>query len=132
MITKDDVVEQLMTDELIQQSYVYSRRSKKYWKIINPLTIELSNGKIISIPKGFTYDNSSVPQFLWGLIKPVNDGLLAALIHDYLYVNNDKHNMTQKECDKEMLFWLNIINDDNIDNYLRYFAVRLFGWTKWK
>lgn len=131
MITKENVITNLLTDELIQQTYVYSRKSKKYWKIIIPITIQLSTGAIISIPKGFEYDNASVPQFLWGIVKPVNDGLLASLIHDYLYINKHKHNMTQKQCDDEMLFWLKIINKEPIDNYIRYYAVRLFGWTKW-
>lgn len=130
-ITKDNVVEQLMTDELIVQSYVYSDKSSKYWKIQQPITIMLSNRKVVNIPKGFVYDMSTVPKWLWSFVRPFNDGLFGYLIHDRLYVIRD-HNMTRKQVDKEMLFWLNITNKNKFDNYLRYYIVRLLGWLWWK
>lgn len=132
MITKYNIVSKLLKDDLIKQSYVYSYRSKKYWKVIEPLTIELSTGKIINIPIGFYYDMSTVPKFLWGIVRPFNDALFAYLIHDYLYIHQEKHNMTRKEADKEMLYWSNIVNRRNkFDNKMRYFFVRVFGWLYW-
>jgi hypothetical protein len=130
MITKENVIEQLMTDEIITQSYVYSNKSQKYWKIQQPITVKLSNGKVINIPKGFTYDMSTVPKWLWSIIRPYNDGLFGYLIHDRLYVIRD-HKMTRKQADKEMLFWTNITNDNKFDNKLRYTIVRLLGWLWW-
>ena len=103
-ITKDNVVEKLMTDELIIQSYVYSDKSSKYWKISEPITVNLSNGKIINIGRGFYYDMSTVPKWLWSIVRPYNDGLFGYLVHDRLYVIRD-HNMSRKEVDKEMLFY---------------------------
>ena len=129
-ITKDNVVEQLLSDELIVQSYVYSDKSGKYWKIQNPITVELSNGEVINIPKGFVYDMSTVPKWLWSFVRPVNDGLFGYLVHDVLYVNKVK-GMTRKQVDKEMLFWTNITNDNKFDNKLRYTIVRLLGWLWW-
>jgi hypothetical protein len=129
-ITKDNVIEQLMTDDLISQSYVYSDKSSKYWKIQEPLTITLSNGKIINIGKGFYYDMSTVPKWLWSIVRPFNDGLFGYLVHDRLYVIRD-HNMTRKQVDKEMLFWTNITNSNKLDNYIRYFVVRAIGWWVW-
>ncbi len=129
-ITKDNVVEKLLTDELIIQSYVYSDNSSKYWKIAQPITVVLSSGKIINIPKGFYYDMSTVPKWLWSIVRPYNDGLFGYLVHDVLYVNRN-HNMTRKECDKEMLFWTNITNSNKFDNKLRYYVVRLLGWLWW-
>lgn len=129
-ITKDNIIEKLLTDELIVQSYVYSEKSAKYWKIQEPLTITLSNEKIINIGKGFYYDMSTVPKWLWSIVRPYNDGLFAYLIHDRLYIIRD-HNMTRKEVDDEMLYWLKIINKNKFDNYLRYFFVRTFGWLWW-
>jgi hypothetical protein len=41
-ITKDNVIEKLMTDELIIQSYVYSDKSSKYWKISEPITVNFT------------------------------------------------------------------------------------------
>ena len=129
-ITKDNVIDNLMTDELIVQSYVYSNKSSKYWKIQQPLTIILSNEQIINIGKGFCYDMSTVPKWLWSIVRPFNDGLLGYLIHDRLYVIRN-HNMSRKEVDKEMLFWTNLTNNNKLDNYIRYFFVRLFGWLWW-
>ena len=129
-ITKDNIVEQLLSDELIVQSYVYSDKSAKYWKIQNPITVELSNGEVINIPKGFVYDMSTVPKWLWSFVRPVNDGLFGYLVHDVLYVNKVK-GMTRKQVDKEMLFWTNITNDNKFDNKFRYTIVRLLGWLWW-
>jgi hypothetical protein len=131
MIIKENVIEQLMTDEIITQSYVYSNKSQKYWKIQQPITVKLSNGKVINISKGFTYDMSTVPKWLWSIVRPFNDGLFGYLIHDRLYVIRD-HNMTRKQVDDEMLFWTNITNQNKFDNYFRYYMVRLFGWLWWK
>jgi hypothetical protein len=130
MITKDNVIEQLMTDELITQSYVYSNNSQKYWKIQQPITVKLSNDKIINVPKGFLYDMSTVPKWLWSIVRPFNDGLFGYLVHDRLYVIRD-HDMTRLQCDKEMLFWTNLTNDNKFDNYIRYAFVRLLGWLWW-
>jgi hypothetical protein len=129
-ITEDNVIEQLLSDELIVQSYVYSNKSKKYWKIQQPLTVVLSTGEIINVPKGFVYDMSTVPKWLWSFVRPFNDGLIGYLIHDVLYVQR-AHGMTRKQSDKEMLFWTNITNKNKFDNYLRYYIVRLLGWLWW-
>lgn len=132
MITLSNAVENLLKDDVIQQTYIYSYKSKKYWKLTQPITVELSNGKIISIPIGFEYDMASVPKFLWSFIRPFNDGLLGYLIHDYLYINKDKHNLTRKECDEEMLIWCNVVNHTGkFDNKLRYVFVRALGWLYW-
>jgi hypothetical protein len=129
-ITKDNIIEQLMTDDLIVQSYVYSDKSSKYWKIKKPLTVKLSSDKIINIPKEFYYDMSTVPKWLWSIVRPYNDGLFGYLVHDVLYVIRN-HNMKRSEVDKEMLFWTNLTNSNRFDNYLRYYVVRLLGWLWW-
>lgn len=130
-ITKDNVVEQLMTDELIKQSYVYSYKSTKYWKILDPITVKLiSKDIIINIEKDFVYDMSSSPKSLWNIVPPANDGLFGYLVHDKLYKWRG-HGMTRKEVDKEMLLWTNIVCSNKIDNYIRYFFVRIFGWIVW-
>lgn len=129
-ITKDNVVEQLMTDDLIVQAYVYSDKSQKYWKIMEPICVTLSTGKRISIPRFFHYDMISVPKWAWSIARPFNDGLFGYLVHDRLYVIRD-HNLTRRQVDREMLFWTNITNSNKFDNYFRYFFVRAIGWWVW-
>lgn len=129
-VTKNNIIEQLETDELIVQSYVYSNKSSKYWKIQQPITVTLSNGKTMNIPKGFIYDMSTVPKWLWSFVRPFNDGLFGYLVHDVLYVQRVP-GMTRVQCDKEMLFWTNITNENKFDNYVRYLFVRALGWLWW-
>jgi hypothetical protein len=130
LITKNNVVDELLTDDLIVQSFVYSDKSAKYWKIQKPLGIQLSNGVVINILSGFTYDMSTVPKWLWSVVRPFNDGLFGYLVHDALYLDRS-HGMTRKECDDEMLFWTNLTNKNKFDNKLRWVIVRLLGWAWW-
>jgi len=105
----------------------------KKWELFHNLTYELSDGKIIRIPKGFKTDLSSVPLKLWGLFPPFGDFLPAALVHDYLYVI--RYNNDRAFADKEMLRISDKFHSktrlNRLDNYLRYYAVRLFGWIYW-
>jgi hypothetical protein len=131
IITKYNVVEQLETDELIIQSYVYSSKHKKYWKLIKPITVILSTNDVITIPAGYTYDMASVPKWLWSVVRPFNDGLFGTLVHDYLYVNRSAHILTRKQVDQEYLFWNQLTNRNKLDNWVRYIFVRAFGGLLW-
>jgi len=106
----------------------------------------LSNGDKIFIPKGFTWDLSSVPRLFWWVFAPDGDFELAYLIHDFLWINKEEMathfeyydmNFNQKFTDDEMLKWAKVTNGTenislrNIDNYTRYYAVRTFGWLVW-
>jgi hypothetical protein len=130
LITKNNIIQELLTDDLIVQSFVYSDKSAKYWKIQKPLGIQLSNGVVINILSGFTYDMSTVPKWLWSVVRPFNDGLFGYLVHDALYLDRS-HGMTRKECDDEMLFWTTLTNKNKFDNKLRWVIVRLLGWAWW-
>jgi hypothetical protein len=133
IVTTENVVQRLTVDNLVQISYLYSYNSRKYWRLCKEITVRLSTGEVISMPEGFYTDLSSVPKWLWSFERPFGDFLFAALVHDYLYAS--KHWPDQKKADQEMLYWSKTINSsrraNRIDNYLRYYAVRLFGWTVW-
>lgn len=86
---------------------------------------KLSDGRIICVPKGFVTDLSSVPQVFWFLFAPYGDFIVASIVHDYLY---KKRLMSRINCDKEMLFLSNKYSSDYLDNYIRFIAVRAFGW----
>jgi hypothetical protein len=132
IITKHNIIEQLETDNLIVQSYVYSSKHKKYWKITKPITVMLSTNNIITIPNGFYYDMATIPKWLWSIIRPFNDALLATLIHDYLYIHQEEHTLTRKQVDDEFLQWSNLTNKNKFDNYVRWVFTRVFGWLWWK
>lgn len=130
MVTLRNCVKELMKDDLIHQVYVYSDRSSKYWRLIKNVEVSLSDGTYILIPRGFFYDMASVPKILWSLVRPFNDGLLATLIHDYLYVHRQP-GWNRKKVDQEYLKWMNATNPNKLDNYIRYYTVRAFGWLVW-
>ncbi len=114
------------------------------YRLYKSIRVELSNEIVITIPRGFTWDLSSVPRFLWAVLPPDGNFIIGALIHDYLYQNwfwiTWLNSMTdpRKFTDTEMLLWSKAMNGTNkisikkIDNYTRFYGVRLFGAKAWK
>jgi len=140
LITKKNIVEYLKNG-LVKTSLVYPITKDRHFVILEELTVKLSNDEIIKIPKGFTFNGSSSPRFLWWCFPSYGDFFFAAIIHDYLYDIRFKSDeisskLAKKLADKEMLMWSNIINKRNfgkkLDNYLRYYAVLLFGMKQYK
>lgn len=120
---------------VIVRSRVNNGNTVPRYVLQETLKIKLSNRDIITIHGGFTWDLSSVPRLLWGLLPP--DGLweIGSLIHDYLYINKL---YSRKFADKEMLIWSKVTSGTqnslslrNLDNYVRYYGVRLGGWYVW-
>jgi hypothetical protein len=135
MITLDNINKLQEDYSIIKKQRVHGSNNKTRYKLLNDLNIELSNGIQIWIYKGFVWDASSTPRFLWWLLPPEGDFELAALVHDYLYVHKL---VSRKQADKEMLIWSKKTNSTtkislkNIDNLTRYYGVRTFGWLVWK
>lgn len=147
MFTLENVKDKLFLDPtLVSLAHVYRKinsnerkhvfkkfKSTKYWIVLNPIQFKSSWGETFIIPKGFETDLSTVPKWLWGLLPPFGDFLLAAIIHDYLYVTKP---CSKEAADKEMLIWSKVLNSDNfinrIDNYLRYYGVKHLGFKVWK
>lgn len=139
-----------ITDNPVKISYITDSRRRTKWKTFKlekQVKVRLSNGKIIEIEEGFEWDLSSVPRLLSWILLPYGNFLIAALIHDWLYQNSDKitqewflgdSETARKFSDKEMLLWSKAMQGTinisfyNIDNYLRYYAVRLFGRKVWE
>lgn len=107
--------------------YPRSRKSK-FFELYTDLEVTLSNGDVIVIPKGFQTDLSSVPRWLWSFLPSYGVDLIAYIIHDYLY-HTQKY--SREFSDREMYLWAKILRDDNIDPWLRYKGVRLFGGLVW-
>ena len=119
----------------IKRRRVIGNNTVPRYFLCDDLEIILSDSTYILIPYGFIWDLSSVPRFLWGIFPPDADFELAALIHDYLYVNKIT---TRKFADNEMLIWSKVVSGTynkisirNFDNQIRYIAVRLFGSFVW-
>lgn len=131
-------------DNPVKISRVINGKKWNTYKLERSIRIQLSNGRIINIKKGFTWDLSSVPRIFWTLLPPDGNFIIAALIHDYLY-KKWKHwfwirklSDPRKFADLEMLKWSRAMNGTRkislkkIDNYTRYYGVRLFGKHAWE
>lgn len=134
MITLDNINELQEDYSIIKKQRVHGSNNKTRYKLLEDLHIELSNGNQMWVRKGFVWDASSTPRFLWWLLPPEGDFEIASLIHDYLYMHKW---MSRKDADKEMLIWSQKVNSTkkislkNIDNWTRYIGVRAFGWLVW-
>ena len=132
--------------KIIPLNYVLGRRSAKQigdfsWELAVNLSVTLSNGDLIVMPKGFKTDLSSIPEFWWGVQKPFGDFILAPIVHDWMYRTSYKKESlgvykARLMADKEMLYISKATNSvkwhNRIDNNVRYFAVRLFGWHTYR
>ena len=131
---------------LISKTKIKGNNSRPRYRLDVTLEIQLTNGMNITIPKGFEWDLSSAPRFAWSILPPDGDFELAYLIHDYLWINKEEMYeffeyydcvFDQKFTDDEMLKWSKVTNGTekisfrNIDNLIRYYAVRTFGWLVW-
>lgn len=105
-----------------------SHHKGKKFVIAEDFKETLSDGHVIIIPKGFVTDLSSVPRLLWWLISPFGDFIKASVLHDFLYHLKFDN---RKYCDYQMLYMSNRDSKNKLDNYLRYYTVRLFGWLYW-
>lgn len=119
----------------VKRQRVTGSNSVCKYRLLEEMTFLLSNGDFITIPQGFEWDLSSVPRILWWLLPPDGDAEIGTLIHDYLYVTKL---YSREFADKEMLIWSkvtsgtqNLLSLRNLDNYVRYYGVRLGGWYVW-
>jgi hypothetical protein len=130
----ENIKYQVMNNNPIKMQRVYGNNSINNYELLQDVTFKLSNGTVIIIPNGYKWDLSSVPRFLWWLLPPDGDFQVGALIHDYLY----EYNMVNRKfADLEMYKWSSAVSGTskksirNIDNKLRLWGVRLFGWYVW-
>lgn len=82
----------------------------------------------VYIPEDFNTDFASVPRSLWNILPPMGKHNEAALLHDYLYVNNIG---TRKQADKD---FLNVMLESGVKKttaYMMYWGVRLGGGKWW-
>jgi hypothetical protein len=85
--------------------------------------------KIIDVPVGFITDGASVPRVFWSLFSPTGSYLKAAVIHDYLYVNQ----LFSRETTD--LIFLEAMKESGVGFFTRlavYRAVKFGGWVAWK
>jgi len=119
----------------IHLAFIPNSRGERVWKFTKDFNVTLSDGYKLFIPKGFETDLRSTPSFLWGIIKPYNNSLMAYLIHDRLYaakfgqmIHFGGSYESRKFADKEMYRWAKALSPKKrFENYISYLSVRWFG-----
>lgn len=100
------------------------------WMTINEFNVLLTDGREIHIPLGFVYDKGSVPRLAWWMVpRDDRSGIVAFLVHDWLYTSQET---SRKEADQIMY---ELLRDGGM-RLLRakavYYAVRAAIWrTTW-
>lgn len=119
--------------------FVKVPKSKKYprhWMTTVELTVVLSDGYELIIKKGTFWDGASVPKWLWWLFKPIDEGALADLIHDELWIQKEEQlkrfdfhiYATRLFADNERLRWRKgHAPSKKVKNFLTNFVIRLIG-----
>ena len=135
-IITEDNIKTFLIDGGLKIKPIYPIEEFKHWELVEDIEIKLSTNHTITILKGFRFDGSSTPRFLWWALPSYGDFLFGAFLHDYLYdckFYNKYYTRyeAQKMADKEMFHWSNVLNSKNwrkkLDNKIRYYGVRLFG-----
>ena len=112
----------------------------KFLEVLEDMEIDLSNGDLITIPKGFRFDGRSTPWGLRWLFPRLNKNVFHYLIHDYLYYIDYKRlewgDIKAKEfADNEMKYFQSQMKQFKIEQDLCYKGVKYFGWKifkRWK
>ena len=117
---------------LAQHNMVYSD-TPNYWDyrvrvLTEAVTFKLSNKQIITLEKGFEWDEASIPWiFSWAFPKS-GKYAYSALVHDALYYAKFSN---RKFADNEFKYWMKATDISKRQINIRYAIVRLFGWTYW-
>lgn len=92
---------------------------------------------VVTIPKNFEFDLASVPRILWSTLALHELGIVAPLVHDYLYGNTGRYSkdappLSRKAVDQVFRF---LMQQENVATWrwrAAYQGVRLGGWSPWR
>jgi len=102
------------------------------WVVTEPYCFVTAIGIAITIPAGFLTDGASVPRCLWSAIPPFGLHFNAAVVHDFLYREQDPEKKLPKTtCDG---IFHEIMVRDGVDEVRReamYMAVVTMGFSSY-
>lgn len=98
------------------------------WRIESPLVYVTRQDEEIVVPRGFLTDLASIPRIFHSLIPVNGKHRHAAIVHDYLFVIQDR-----PRSDVDRVF-LEAMEDCGVrwsQRWAMYSAVRVGGWIPW-
>lgn len=94
--------------------------------------VEYQNGLHVIVPAGFETDFASVPRPFWSFISPTGDHGPAAVLHDWLYWEQERAGVTREQADE---IFLEVMAAHGVllsKRRAMYRAVRIFGGSAWR
>jgi len=132
------LVLEFLGEQVIPVAYVVGSKGNKVFITTERIQYTLSNGDLFYVPKGFRFDGSSIPRFLWWFAPRLDDRILGSLLHDRMYYTDylrKKHGdkYAKSFADREMLKWWNAqLPNKKRKNKLMYLFVKYLGWKVFK
>jgi hypothetical protein len=83
----------------------------------------------IIVKSGLITDFASTPRLLWSLLPPIGRFSKAAVVHDYLYINQVGD---RAWADKVFLEAMQVSGVGALTRYIYYWGVRALGWVAWR
>ncbi len=99
------------------------------WQLMLPLRYRTAEDEIITIPAGFYTDLASIPRLLHALIPVNGRHRAAAILHDYLFVVQDR---PRQAVDALFLEAMALSGVRWTQRHAMHAAVRLGGWLPWR
>ena len=102
----------------------------EWWILTAPLPTRIGNStEIITIPKGFVTDLTSIPRFFWSAFSKTGPYMSAAFLHDYLYWDQ---RCTRAEAVRIFVIEMKSYGVNDTSRKLIFSAVSEFGEAAWK
>ena len=103
----------------------------KTWVVLRPFGYDvgdLGSGDTVEVAVGFCTDFASIPRIFWIVLPRWGKYGNAAVIHDWLYWEQDR---SRKASDDIMLEAMGVLEVSGLKKGAIYWAVRAFGWIAW-
>lgn len=87
--------------------------------------------KLFKIPPNFETDLATIPKLMWPIIAPYHASIVRpSIIHDWMYSNICEFSRKKKD----IIFYYMLRNEgvSTFKSYLMYYAVRMFGASRYK
>lgn len=101
------------------------------WIATENWCVELSDGRVLVVLKGFRSDGASIPPVLWPVVGPRYSAKTfpAAFAHDAMYAGEL---VPRRRADDEFLRLLLLMGVNRAKARSYWMGVRAFGWLVWR
>ena len=118
--------------------YITEVEQEDRWRLLEPLTYCTKQGRMITVPEGFTTDFASIPGPLRAIYSPTDHGFRkASVIHDFLYAyaelfpGDDHGHISRRWADNIFRECMDVTGFRASGRQMLWLGVRVGGWRPW-